>query len=99
MSQQNYIISIPNMKEESLIFNEFFSSEKKIIISNIKFPDIFGFKSILRLHKQWYFSRLYHKEFIFCTNIVNYSCSCFISDNTKHKIPCNLILYLIKKRY
>lgn len=59
------------------------------ITSNIKIPDISGFKSILRLHKQRYLCKHCNKAFTLTTNIVNYGC--FISNNTKHKIACDLV--------
>ena len=59
------------------------------IVSNIKIPDVSGFKSILRLHKQRYLCKHCNKAFTLTTNIVNYGC--FISNNTKHKIACDLI--------
>ena len=59
------------------------------IVSNIKIPDVSGFKSILRLHKQRYLCKHCNKAFTLNTNIVNYGC--FISNNTKHKIACDLI--------
>ena len=58
------------------------------ITSNIKIPDVSGFKSILRLHKQRYLCKHCNKAFTLTTNIVNYGC--FISNNTKHKIATDL---------
>lgn len=59
------------------------------IISNIKIPDVSGFKAILRLHKQRYLCKHCHKAFTLTSNITNYGC--FISNNTKHKIACDLV--------
>ena len=59
------------------------------ITSNIIIPDVSGFKSILRLHKQRYLCKHCHKAFTLTTNITNYGC--FISNNTKHKIACDLV--------
>jgi len=59
------------------------------ITSNIKIPDVSGFKSILKLHKQRYLCKHCNKAFTLTTEIVNYGC--FISNNTKHKIAVDLI--------
>ena len=59
------------------------------ITSNIKIPDISGFKSILKLHKQRYLCKHCNKAFTLSTNIVNYGC--FISNNTKYKIATDLV--------
>ena len=58
------------------------------ITSNIKIPDVSGFKSILKLHKQRYLCKHCNKAFTLSTSIVNYGC--FISNNTKHKIAVDL---------
>jgi transposase len=58
------------------------------ITSNIKIPDVSGFKSILKLHKQRYLCKHCNKAFTLTTDIVNYGC--FISNNTKHKIANDL---------
>lgn len=58
------------------------------IISNIKIPDVSGYKSILKLHKQRYLCKHCNKAFTLTTDIVNYGC--FISNNTKHKIASDL---------
>lgn len=58
------------------------------IISNIKIPDVSGFKSILRLHKQRYLCKHCNKAFTLSTNIVDYGCC--ISKNTKWKIAHDL---------
>lgn len=59
------------------------------ITSNIKIPDISGYKSILKLHKQRYLCKHCNRAFTLSTNIVNFGC--FISNNTKHKIACDLM--------
>ena len=59
------------------------------ITSNIKIPDVSGFKSILKLHKQRYLCKHCNKAFTLSTNIVNYGCC--ISNNTKHKIAHDLV--------
>ena len=58
------------------------------IISNIKIPDVAGYKTIIRLHKQRYLCKHCNKAFTLKTNIVNYGC--FISNSTKHKIAIDL---------
>ena len=59
------------------------------IISNIKIPDVSGFKTILRLHKQRYLCKCCNKAFTLKTNVVDYGC--FISKNTKWKIAKDLM--------
>ncbi len=58
------------------------------IVSNIKIPNVSGFKAILRLHKQRYLCKHCHKAFTLKTSIVDYGC--FISKNTKCKIANDL---------
>ena len=58
------------------------------IISDIKIPDVAGYKTIIRLHKQRYLCKHCNKAFTLKTNIVNYGC--FISNSTKHKIAVDL---------
>ena len=58
------------------------------ILSNIKIPDVSGYKAILRLHKQRYLCKHCHKAFTLTSNITNYGC--FISNLTKHKIALDL---------
>ena len=58
------------------------------IISNIKIPDVSGYKSILRLHKQRYLCKHCNKAFTLTSNITDYGC--FISNLTKHKIAIDL---------
>ena len=59
------------------------------ITSNIKIPDVSGYKTILRLHKQRYLCKHCNKAFTLSTSITNYGC--FISNNTKHKIAKDLV--------
>ena len=70
-----------------VVFDENFEKHG-FITSNIKIPDISGFKTILRLHKQRYLCKHCNKAFTLTTPIVNYGC--FISLNTKHKIALDL---------
>lgn len=58
------------------------------ITSNIKIPNISGYKSILRLHKQRYLCKHCNKAFTLKTKITNYGC--FISNNTKWNIAKDL---------
>lgn len=58
------------------------------ITSNIKIPDVAGFKSILRLKKQRYLCKHCGKAFTLRDNITEYGC--FISKNTKWKIANEL---------
>lgn len=58
------------------------------IISNIKIPDVAGFKSILRLHKQRYLCKYCNHAFTLSTKMVD--SNCFISKNTKWKIVKDL---------
>jgi len=71
-----------------VIFDEKFEKHG-FITSNIKIPDVAGFKSILKLHKQRYLCKHCNKAFNLSTDIVNYGC--FISNNTKHKIATDLV--------
>ena len=58
------------------------------ITSNIKIPEVSGYKTILRLHKQRYLCKHCNKAFTLSSSITNYGC--FISNNTKHKIAKDL---------
>ena len=71
-----------------VVFDENFEKHG-FITSNIKVPDVSGYKTILRLHKQRYLCKHCNKAFTLKTNIVNYGC--FISNNTKHKIANDLV--------
>lgn len=70
-----------------VMFDEHFEKHG-FITSNIKIPNVSGFKSTLRLHKQRYLCNHCHKAFTLKTNIVDYGC--FISKNTKWKIANDL---------
>lgn len=58
------------------------------IVSNIKIPDVSGYKTILRLHKQRYLCHHCNKAFTLRDNITQPGC--FISNNTKWKIAYDL---------
>lgn len=58
------------------------------ITSDIKLPNVSGFKTILRLHKQRYLCKHCNKAFTLKTSIVDFGC--FISKNTKWKIANDL---------
>ena len=58
------------------------------ITSNIKIPDVSGFKTILRLKKQRYLCKHCDKAFTLRDNVTEYGC--FISKNTKWKIANEL---------
>ena len=58
------------------------------ITSNIKIPDISGFKTILRLNKQRYLCKHCGKAFTLRDNVTEYGCC--ISKNTKWKIANDL---------
>lgn len=58
------------------------------IMSDIKLPDVSGYKTILRLHKQRYLCKYCNKAFTLTTPIANYGCC--ISNNTKYKIAKDL---------
>ena len=70
-----------------ILFDEHFEKHG-FIISNIKIPDVSGYKTILKLHKQRYLCKHCNKAFTLKTNIVDYGC--FISKNTKWKIAKDL---------
>ena len=58
------------------------------ITSDIKMPDVVGFKTILRLKKQRYLCKHCGKAFTLRDNVTDYGC--FISKNTKWKIANEL---------
>ena len=58
------------------------------ITSNIKLPNVSGFKTILRLRKQRYLCKHCGKAFTLRDNVTNYGC--FISNNTKYQIALDL---------
>ena len=70
-----------------VVFDEKFEKHG-FITSNIKIPDVAGFKSILRLHKQRYLCKHCNKAFTLKSNICDFGC--FISNNTKWKIANDL---------
>ena len=70
-----------------ILFDEDFEKHG-FITSNIKIPDVSGYKTILKLHKQRYLCKHCNKAFTLKTNIVDYGC--FISKNTKWKIAKDL---------
>ena len=70
-----------------VVFDEFFEKHG-FIISNIIIPNVCGYKSILRLHKQRYLCKHCNKAFTLTSNITDYGC--FISNLTKHKIAVDL---------
>ena len=59
------------------------------ITSNIKLPNVSGFKTILRLHKQRYLCKHCNKAFTLKSTLVNFGC--FISNNTKWHIAKDLL--------
>ena len=61
-----------------ILFDENFEKHG-FITSNIKIPDVSGYKTILKLHKQRYLCKHCNKAFTLKTNIVDYGC--FISKN------------------
>ena len=89
---EGYLTYQPDSCPEcNVIFDENFEKHG-FITSNVKIPNVSGFKTILKLHKQRYLCKHCNKAFTLTTSIVNYGC--FISNNTKHKIeisPKNLL--------
>ena len=70
-----------------VVFDEKFEKHG-FILSNIKIPDVSGYKAILRLHKQRYLCKHCHKAFTLTSNITNYGC--FISNQVKYAIALEL---------
>ena len=66
----------------------FYFEKHGFITSNIKIPDVVGFKTILRLKKQRYLCKHCGKAFTLRDNVTEYGC--FISKNTKWKIANEL---------
>ena len=58
------------------------------ITSDIKLPEVSGYKTILRLHKQRYLCKHCNKAFTLSSTVTNYGC--YISNNIKHKIALDL---------
>ena len=70
-----------------VVFDENFEKHG-FITSNIKIPDVAGFKAILRLRKQRYLCKHCNRAFTLRDNVTDYGC--FISKNTKLKISNDL---------
>ena len=71
-----------------VVFDENFEKHG-FITSNIKIPNVSGYKAILKLHKQRYLCKHCNKAFTLTTNVVDYGC--FISKSTKWHIAKDLI--------
>ncbi len=85
---EGYLIYQPEYCDKcGILFDEAFEKHG-FITSNIKIPDVSGYKTILKLHKQRYLCKHCNKAFTLKTNIVDYGC--FISKNTKWKIAKDL---------
>ena len=86
---EGYLIYKPKCCYKSgVVFDDKFEKHG-FINSDIKLPEVSGYKTILRLHKQRYLCKHCGKAFTLSTSITNYGC--FISNNTKHKIAKDLI--------
>ena len=85
---EGYLSYIPNFCPKcGVVFDDKFEKHG-FITSNIVIPDVVGFKTILRLHKQRYLCKHCNKAFTLTSNITDYGC--FISNITKHKIAVDL---------
>ena len=85
---ESYLTYQPKFCDKcGILFDDKFEKHG-FITSNIKIPDVSGYKTILRLHKQRYLCKHCNKAFTLKTNIVDYGC--FISKNTKWKIAKDL---------
>ena len=85
---EGYLSYIPDYCPKcGVVFDSNFEKHG-FIVSNIKIPDVLGFHSILKLHKQRYLCKHCNKAFTLTSNITNYGC--FISNITKHKIAKDL---------
>ena len=85
---EGYLTYQPEYCEKcGVIFDDNFEKHG-FITSNIKIPNVSGFKTILRLHKQRYLCKHCNKAFTLKTSIVDFGC--FISKNTKWKIAKDL---------
>lgn len=85
---EGYLSYIPDFCPKcGVVFDDKFEKHG-FITSNIVIPDVVGFKTILRLHKQRYICKHCNKTFTLTSNITNYGC--FISNITKHKIALDL---------
>lgn len=86
---EGYLTYVPKYCHKcGVVFDDKFEKHG-FITSNIKLPDVAGYKTILRLHKQRYLCKHCNKVFTLTSTITNYGC--FISNNTKHKIATDLI--------
>ena len=70
-----------------VIFDDNFEKHG-FITSNIRIPNVAGYKAILRLHKQRYLCKYCNKAFTLKSNVVDYGCC--ISKATKWHIANNL---------
>lgn len=85
---EGYLSYIPDFCTKcGVVFDEKFEKHG-FITSDIVIPNVVGFKTILRLHKQRYLCKHCNKAFTLTSNITNYGC--FISNITKHKIALDL---------
>ena len=85
---EGYLSYIPDSCPKcGVVFDDKFEKHG-FISSNIVIPDVVGFKTILRLHKQRYLCKHCNKTFTLTSSITNYGC--FISNITKHKIALDL---------
>ena len=85
---EGYLTYQPEYCEKcGVVFDDNFEKHG-FITSNIKIPNVSGFKTILRLHKQRYLCKHCNKAFTLKTSIVDFGC--FISKNTKWKIAKDL---------
>lgn len=85
---EGYLTYQPKYCEKcGAIFDDQFEKHG-FITSNIKIPDVSGYKTILKLHKQRYLCKHCNHAFTLKTNLTNHGC--FISNNTKWKIANDL---------
>lgn len=92
---EGYLTYVPEYCHKcGVVFDDKFKKHG-FITSDIKLPDVAGYKTILRLHKQRYLCKHCNKAFTLTSTITNYGC--FISNNTKHKIARDLIKNVLKK--
>ena len=85
---EGYLSYVPDFCPKCGVFFDDKFEKHGFIISNIVIPDVVGFKTILRLHKQRYLCKHCNKAFTLTSDITNYGC--FISNITKHKIALDL---------
>ena len=92
---EGYLTYVPEYCHKcGVVFDDKFEKHG-FITYDIKLPDVAGYKTILRLHKQRYLCKHCNKAFTLTSTITNYGC--FISNNTKHKIARDLIKNVLKK--